>query len=923
MTPEQWQTVRPILESALELDAASRGAFLDRACPNLVVRREVESLLASHEQADTGVLAPGAMPVLPDDALPEPSLHTGKRIGAYEILEEIAVGGMGAVYRAVRADGQYRQEVALKTVRADLSSELAATRFRNERQILASLDHPNIAKILDGGATADGVPYLVMEFIHGLPVTEYCDKQKLSIDERLKIFRTVCSAVHYAHQHLVIHRDLKPSNIFVTADGSPKLLDFGIAKILDPNLLPAGAAQTAGGPWLMTPEYASPEQLRGDTITTATDVYSLGLLLYQLLAGHRAYRFSSRLPHEIARTICETDPEKPSAAVVRAEDVEDDQGQYIPLTPELVASLRGDSHEKLQRRLMGDLDNIVMKALRKDPRRRYNSVDHLAEDIRRHLEGLTVSARQDTFAYRTSKFITRHRFGVAAAAVTILAILSGFAATLYEAHIARAERTRAEQRFVDVRELAKSNLYEFNDAIQNLPGAAPARHLVIQRALQYLDKLSGDAAGDRTLMHELAAGYERIASLQGNFSGPGIGDSGAALSSYQKAWSIRESLAAAPKGDVNDLKAESTLLANYVQCLILTGRTTEALRMAEQGIAIAQVVAQRRPQDHEAVVDEARARLRMSMVMGSNGSSASTRQLPEAITQEHEAIKLLTQLAGEKPDGAVLRAMFQANVLLAYHLRKNREFEASLRIYEAIWSMSNGLQGLPVLTKAVFYNHRSRLWVDMGKVREALDDDRKAVANSRAAMEADTHDLRAQIANAQQLGNLGLTEARLGSKAAGKKKLDEAMEMGERLFSANPYELFYKSQLLLGLSFQGEILSSMDDEAGAEAKYSQALKTANELAQNDPGDLESRLNIAKLHAALGVVLARTRLYSEARQEFSAAIKQFDDLLRIRPQDADALYVSKMTHDNLTAMNGCVDRRACDGVRAAQLPFFNN
>src|SRR5215470_6436842 len=319
MTPEQWQKIRPILEGALELAPAFRAEFLDNACGDAAMRREMEALIESHEQGSTDVMNSGGAPSLPPIETRFTSRTEG-RVGAYEILSEIAQGGMGAVYRAVRADGQYTQQVALKIVRADLSSALAASRFRNERQILASLDHPNIAKILDGGSTADGLPYFVMEYIDGRPITEYCDLHKLSIPARIALFRSVCSAVHYAHQHLVIHRDIKPSNILVTADGIPKLLDFGIAKILDPGVLPENSTLTGGGQWLMTPEYASPEQLRGDPITTATDVYSLGLVLYQLLTGHHAYHFASRIPHEIVRTVLENDPEKPSTMVRRKEE---------------------------------------------------------------------------------------------------------------------------------------------------------------------------------------------------------------------------------------------------------------------------------------------------------------------------------------------------------------------------------------------------------------------------------------------------------------------------------------------------------------------------------------------------------------------------------------------------------------------------
>jgi serine/threonine protein kinase len=544
MTPEEWQRVRPILESALELDTARRTAYLDGACADRSLRREVESLIAVHEQAGTDFLSSGPVPGFVVEDEPPFRLLPGKRIGVYEIAEEIAVGGMGAVYSAIRADGQYKQQVALKIVRSELGAESTAARFRNERQILASLDHPNIARILDGGTTADGLLYFVMEFIDGLPITEYCDQSKLTIDERLKIFRTICSAVHYAHQHLVIHRDIKPGNILITSDGVPKLLDFGIAKILDPGLVSENAAATLAGLWVMTPEYASPEQLRGEAITTATDVYSLGSVLYELLTGHRAYRLANHLPHEIARAVLETDPEKPSTAIRRKDEIAGRGKEKVPLTPEVISGLRADSPEKLRRRIAGDLDNIVMKAIRKDPRERYNSADQLSEDIRRHLEHLPVFARKSTIVYRCRQYVLRHKVGVAAATLVFLSLLTGIALTFREARIARANELRAEKRFNDVRTLANSLMFELHDSIKDLAGATPARKLLVSKALQYLDSLSQEAAGDTSLQRELAAAYEKVGDVQGNPYSANLGDTAGALASFRKALAIRESIAA-------------------------------------------------------------------------------------------------------------------------------------------------------------------------------------------------------------------------------------------------------------------------------------------------------------------------------------------------------------------------------------------
>jgi eukaryotic-like serine/threonine-protein kinase len=311
MNPERWRQVREVFDHAVLLDVSKRASYLDAACAaDSELRNEVESLLLSNSQA-AGFLNTPAMDLAQAAPNPAPT-RIGRRIGAYNVLEEIGHGGMGEVYRAGRADGQYEKQVAIKLVRGGYDSAAVLDRFRHERQILASLDHPNIARLLDGGTTDDGIPYLVMELIEGTRIDEYCDAHELNVNGRLQLFLQVCSAVQYAHQRLVIHRDIKPGNILVTKEGVPKLLDFGIAKILDPS---AGVEATIAGP--LTPEYASPEQIRGEPITTATDVYSLGVVVYQLLVGRSPYPAKTRTPHEFARAICEFEPERPSVAVMK------------------------------------------------------------------------------------------------------------------------------------------------------------------------------------------------------------------------------------------------------------------------------------------------------------------------------------------------------------------------------------------------------------------------------------------------------------------------------------------------------------------------------------------------------------------------------------------------------------------------------
>jgi eukaryotic-like serine/threonine-protein kinase len=444
-SPEIWERVNELFRRAVALPAGERARFLDAACAgDAALRREVESLLEFDDDSGGFIETPAIAFAADALAAGFGGETEGRRVGPYKLIREIGRGGMGAVFEAERDDAEFSRRVAVKVIKRGFDTEDILRRFRHERQILATLDHPHIARLLDGGTTDTGLPYFVMELIEGVSVADYCDALKLTTAERLRLFRKVCAAVSYAHRHLVVHRDLKPSNILVTAEGEPKLLDFGIAKALGPEDAAAGE-ETATGLRVMTPGYASPEQVRGGRATTATDVYSLGVVLYELLTGRRPYRARGRRAEELARAVCEEEPERPSTAVTRAEvgDAEAGGGAPAPLTPERVSELRGTQPARLRRQLSGDLDRIVLKAMRKEPERRYPSVEQFSGDIRRHLEGLPVSAGRDTFRYRAGKFVRRHKAGAAAAALVALAIIGGVAATLWQARLARQERDRA------------------------------------------------------------------------------------------------------------------------------------------------------------------------------------------------------------------------------------------------------------------------------------------------------------------------------------------------------------------------------------------------------------------------------------------------------------------------------------------------
>ncbi len=477
MDGQDWPRVRACFLEALEHPPGAWAAFLDAACPEAALRAEVEALLKAHDDRFALALEPRLLTGEDADALP------GTRIGPYRLLRRIGEGGMGAVYLAERADEQYRQQVALKIVRPGYPSGDLIRRFRMERQILARLSHPHIARLLDGGMTEDGRPYLVMQYIEGQAITTYCDAHRLTIEERLRLFRTVCDAVQFAHRSLVVHRDLKPSNILVTEDGTVKLLDFGIAKLLDAEAMAVSVAETRPDLRVMTPAYAAPEQVRGETVTTATDVYALGILLYELLTGRRPYHVSERSRADIERVICEDTPTRPSVALTTVGTVSEDENA-APVTPERVAAARRIPLSRLRRHLRGELDNIVMMALRKEPARRYGSAEQLGEDIARHLDGRPVLAQKDTVGYRMGKFVRRHRIGVAMTAVLVVLLLGFVVFTAQQAGKLARERDKAQLERDKAEQVVQimADLFQGSDPNQAQDGSITAREILDQGA---------------------------------------------------------------------------------------------------------------------------------------------------------------------------------------------------------------------------------------------------------------------------------------------------------------------------------------------------------------------------------------------------------------------------------------------------------
>lgn len=523
MSEPGWIEIEALFAEAAELDPSERQALLDARCAEKPgIRSEVESLLGSHDRA--GVFL--QMPILTGSGNPlhardadSTSLQTGDLVaGRFRLLEQIGAGGMGVVYRARRDDGEYEEQVAVKLLASSMHSAEAIRRFRVERQVLARLDHPDIVTLLDGGVTAAGQAYLAMRLVSGVSIAAFCETNRLDVSDRIRLFQRVCAAVHHAHQNGVVHRDLKPANILVTPDGAPKVLDFGVAKLLDTKDHASSTATSIYGP--ITPNYASPEQLRGLPVTTACDVYALGVLLYELLAGARPYETAGQPLEQVLATVVERDPPRASAAASAAQ---------LPYPPG---------------RLAGDLDAIILKAMSEEPERRYGSAQELSEDLGRHLAGQPVLAREPSLVYIAGRLARRHRAAVTAGAVATLALLFGLGIAIRETRIATVERKRATKRFNDVRQLANALIFKIDEEVRPLAGSTPVRQTIVAEALRYLEPLSEDNAGDDPgLRLELAKAYHRIGSIQGDPSTPNLGDRQGALQSLTRAIELLQPVA--------------------------------------------------------------------------------------------------------------------------------------------------------------------------------------------------------------------------------------------------------------------------------------------------------------------------------------------------------------------------------------------
>ena len=793
MTPERWQQVKDTLHEVLALPATQRSAFLARTGrEDTELAREVDSLLSAHDDAGAFIVTPAlarvdAAELL--DRLHESPTWSGRRVGPYLLVREIGHGGMGAVYLGIRTDDEYQRQVALKVVRSSFDPAFIGQRFRHERQILADLDHPNIARLLDGGSTADGSPYFVMEYVDGLPIDRYCETQRLSISARLRLFGHVCAAVHYAHQHLVVHRDLKASNILVTADGVPKLLDFGIAKVLDA-ASDAPENRTLTAMRVMTLESASPEQVRGEAVTTASDVYALGVMLHRLLTGRGPYQTATTTSHDLARAICEEDPRRPSE----------------------VATDAGDA-----RRLRGDVDTIVLKALQKDPARRYGTVEQFTQDITRHLEGRPVLARPDTARYRTMKFVTRHKAGVAAGVLVAVSLAGGVVATAWQAHVARDQRSRAERRFNDVRRLANSFLFEFHDAIKDLPGSTKARELVVRRATEYLDSLSSESVHDESLDRELAEAYDKVGDVEGLPQFANLGDTAGALRSHQRALALRQVVATAHPSDPDIQRELKTTWDHLSWIFEQMGDIRSAADCGRKALGIAEALYARNPTG----------------------------------LAEQRSLGIAYHTTGDNMVG-------QGDMSGALD-----NFTREVRTFEALLA-SDPASARAQRDVAVAYKKLGAVREKMGDPTTALEHYRKAIALDERRTNANPNNGMALLDLSFGYASIGYTLSQTGDTAGSLENYRRALSLRERAAAADPQDVNAKDAVARAHSSIGQVLSGARRPLEALTSYRNALEIVAARHAADPANNTIGDRLAGVYASLADTNATVAFASKDR-----------------------------------------------------------
>jgi eukaryotic-like serine/threonine-protein kinase len=779
-----WKQVEEAFEAALAAGEDARTRVLEAHCAGRAdLRAEVESLLAAHAGAGGFLSAPV---VEGPDTVPQ---IPGARVGAFRVLERVASGGMGEVFRAERVEGDFTQQVAIKLIAARLTGAETVRRFRAERQILATLQHPNIVSLLDGGVTPSGQPYIAMEFVAGEPITEFCRREAAPLETRLRLFRQLCAAVGFAHRRLIVHRDLKPANVLVNREGTVKVLDFGVAKLLDADAPPAVATLPLLLP--LTPNYASPEQMRGLPVTTACDLYALGVLLYELLTGRRPYETAGRTLDEVLALVLDREPSRPSGA----------PGRAVPYD---------------LRRLRGDLDAIVLKAMAKTPDARYGSAEELADDIDRFLSGQPVVAREPSLGYLARKTVARHRAAFAVSAIALVLLVAALVGALWQAQVATREHARAVERFDDVRELAGALIFRIHDEVAPLAGSTPVRQTVIAEGLKFLERLERDATGDPGLQLELAEAYVRIGDVQGRRGAANLGDVDAARASYRRALRLA---AAAAEADRTPEALAAVVKANLALSGVLD--RPESRLPAEAALAVASEWHRREPESVRAIELVARARFFVAIAAG----------YPDGLSHWQDADRL-------------------------YHLLLAREPDRPDRIRNA------------ALTQKYLGAH----FEQAGQWEKALQHHERAYALDERRVQADPADRSAQLDLAIDMSNIGYGFWKRREHDRAIEWYRHSLESRERLAADDPEDVYTRGRV----AYVHERLARLYLETGrsrlARTHVREAIALGQPLAESDP--LLYLAQLAEAQHTAGDIELREGRRTVACAAYAAAVRSF-------------------------------------------------
>lgn len=816
MNPEKWERIQLIFDKALKVEKSKRIDFVKNKCGyDIELFEEIISLLNADENEHQIFSASATDYIIIDDTNLD-----GQTFGNYRTIKQIGTGGMGTVYLAERADGHFEQKVALKVVKPGINSNEIISRFEDERQILARLQHPNIARLLDGGISDIGLPYFTMEYVDGLSITEYCDSKNLTIEERLELFQKVCNAILYAHQNLVIHRDIKPSNILVQDDGTVKLLDFGIAKVFEEEENQKNITRT--GIRAMTPEYASPEQILGQPISTATDVYSLGLILYQLLTGYPPYEVNSTSAIEMEKVICLTDPPKPSTMFTKVMGLKSYDGKN--LSPDYISEKRRISFTKLKKRISGDLDNICLMALRKEPERRYNSVAQLTTDINNHLAGLPIIARKNTAVYRTKKFVRRHTAGVSIASAAVIVVAS--LTTLYTIQLA-GERDKARleaEKSQKVSEFLVS-LFKVSDPANSKGESITARELLDNGVMRIENELANQPKILANMLNVTGNVYKSL----------GLYDKSQSL--LVKANFLNDSLFG------SDSPEAAASLNSLAGLFFVNGDYDKAAKEYKRVIQIRKnIFGENSLELSESINDYA-------MVLREQG-------------KYDEAEKLLLQALSirEKFSNLKKNEIAESKTNLALVYQDKGEYEKSKSLYKEALKIREVSQGKihPAYSEALgFY---AFLLQDMGNYneagklfKEALDIDEKLYGAIHPMISTDLYYLASNVAF---LGDLDSAQA----------LYEKVLELDKKLLGENhPY-------IALDLNNLAGVLNDKGDSKKAEELYKQSLQLNRKAYGNEHPEVATSLS------NLGVLYNRIGRYDEAEPLLKQALNMRIKLL---------------------------------------------